>query len=531
MPSASDFSRTNSNSNTNIPPKSSRKRRSEVQSPEQQSNKSELTKEVILANIKEEDKTSNSPITCRNIKRRKEEGEKEIADDLKCEEEFNECDSPSQGIMLRNTGKETVSGKNNSSGDKVIGNFDDEDSPFSFVGSSHCYNIEYNVSPDVSSRNPNTVHPPEFYYYGNSHDVIDLMYKKSEVYPRAYVTGKPMSTEIIPRHRLAIFCWLMEVAYEEQQSRITYHLAVNFFDRVLSSAEIKPTVYQLVAGACLKLASKIEEVIPLSGENLVSKCNDAFTLKQLIKMETIVTHTLDFSMNPLTTLHFIDFYFRVISFTCDMQSCITPTNSESPLQRDNDDSSILTKKNSVDNSPISSPSSSQSHTSLSDGNKLSESTDYFLFSESPIVLQDELINYYISSAAMADFIILTSPYMCYDPSKLAAAILYAQFSDFDGYLNFSKYKREDIEEEYLYIKPFFEQIDRIVEEYKVKYDFLVEQAQKSLEGSNRNETTEDYKYRIQTSSYIYMELLNNPILKDHVEKYQNKLLYTSNNQE
>lgn len=63
MPNPSDSARTNSNSNTNIPPKSSRKRRSEIESLEQKNNKSELTRETVLANIIEgEDKS-----VCNNI--------------------------------------------------------------------------------------------------------------------------------------------------------------------------------------------------------------------------------------------------------------------------------------------------------------------------------------------------------------------------------------------------------------------------------------------------------------------------------
>uniref|UniRef100_A0A0N5BVY4 CYCLIN domain-containing protein n=1 Tax=Strongyloides papillosus TaxID=174720 RepID=A0A0N5BVY4_STREA len=527
-PSSTNQINANLNSNTTQVPKSSRKRRSELELLGEQSNNQELTKEEALADIEEEkDSSLNSPVTRQTVKRRKE-GINESANDLRCEEDFNECNSPSQVMLSQSTGTKTVTEVKKSPDGKIDVISDGTTSTFSPKKSLDSFHIEYNIYPDVSSRDDNAQHPPEIYIYGSPYDVIDLMYEKAKIYPRAYISGREMATKITYSHRITILSWLMGFAYEEKQSRITYHIAVNFFDRFLAVTVIKPSMYQLAAAACLKLASKIEEVIPISGEVLVSESGDAFTLKQLMKMEAIITHELAFAMNPLTMIHFIDVYFRIISFTCDMQNCTTPTSTGTPSKvNDTIDKSTATPSSlpnvdSTSNSPTSTPSSSRLSIHSGSENEVPDEIDTFLYNESPTELQSELIHYYISAAAMADFISLTNPHLFYNPSKLAAAILYAHFADFDGYINFSKFRKDDLKEEFTYIKPFFDKVDKIVEDYKAKYEQFLIDVQRSLE-DNRCELPVDAQHRIQTSSSLFNDHLEDQSLKEHIEEYQNNL--------
>uniref|UniRef100_A0A0N4ZNP1 CYCLIN domain-containing protein n=1 Tax=Parastrongyloides trichosuri TaxID=131310 RepID=A0A0N4ZNP1_PARTI len=506
MPKSSDSTKVNTNINKQ---KGSRKRRSEVVPEDQQlKNKPELTEEVVLDIIKEEEtKVLSSPVT-KNIKRRK--GEELTTEGLKCDEEFKGGESPVKdcGMILKSSFHQIPSLKT-SSKDKISSSQSNNTSN-NVNEIFDNFHVEYEITLDTSKSNTLKIKtPPDFILYGNSNDVIDLMYKKCEIYPKSFVIGRLPQTKLDFEHRITVLSWLMDVAYEERQSRVTFHLAVNYFDRALAASKFQLNSYQLIASACLKLASKMEEIHSLTSDTIVERTCLAFSTLQLKKMETLVSHTLEFSMNPLTTLHFVDFYYRIISHTCDLQGCATPSNSSTSSRLD-----ILN---------ASTVSSSQSSNTSFDGERNNDEIEKLFFSEEPIVLQEGLIEYYLTAVAMVDFICLTNPCQYFDSSKLAAAILYAQFADFDGDLNFSKYNKDDISEEYDYILPFFKNIDQIMEDYKEKSEFIgYEEDRAFYLQKTKKKVNEDHRYRVQTFTSLFNDYLKKDEIKEHILYYQDK---------
>ncbi|KAG9135337.1 hypothetical protein Leryth_015228 [Lithospermum erythrorhizon] len=73
----------------------------------------------------------------------------------------------------------------------------------------------------------------------------------------------------------------------------------------------KPWMIQLTAVSCLSLAAKVEEThVPLLLDFQVEECKFVFEAKTIRRMEILVLSTLQWKMNPVTPLSFIDFIIR-----------------------------------------------------------------------------------------------------------------------------------------------------------------------------------------------------------------------------
>jgi cyclin E len=72
--------------------------------------------------------------------------------------------------------------------------------------------------------------------------------------------------------------WMMEVSSEFTLKRETYHLAINFVDRLLEAQKNVPkNEFQLVGLTCLYLASKIEEIYPPKIADFAKSADNGYT--------------------------------------------------------------------------------------------------------------------------------------------------------------------------------------------------------------------------------------------------------------
>ncbi|GFZ21489.1 similar to CYCLIN D3;2 [Actinidia rufa] len=108
--------------------------------------------------------------------------------------------------------------------------------------------------------------------------------------------------------------WVLKVNAYYSFSALTAILAVNYFDRFVLSFQIqreKPWMSQLAAVACLSLAAKVEETqVPLQ----VEETKYVFEAKTIQRMEILVLSTLQWRMNPVTPLSFLDHITRRLGF-------------------------------------------------------------------------------------------------------------------------------------------------------------------------------------------------------------------------
>ncbi|KAK9054114.1 hypothetical protein SSX86_025191 [Deinandra increscens subsp. villosa] len=108
--------------------------------------------------------------------------------------------------------------------------------------------------------------------------------------------------------------WINRVSAHYGFVALTTVLAVNYFDTFLISPSFqrdKQWMSQLVAVACLSLASKVEEIqAPLLLDLQMEGSRFVFESKTVMKMELLVLSSLDWKMNPVTPLAFFDYIMR-----------------------------------------------------------------------------------------------------------------------------------------------------------------------------------------------------------------------------
>jgi len=119
--------------------------------------------------------------------------------------------------------------------------------------------------------------------------------------------------------RAILVDWLLEVHLKYRLQPVTLFLAVNILDRYLQANTVDKRILQLVGAVSLMLAAKFEEINPPEMKDITYVCDNAFTMKDTLQMETKVITSLAFNLTVPTAAHFIDLYQR--ANRCDKKHC------------------------------------------------------------------------------------------------------------------------------------------------------------------------------------------------------------------
>ncbi|CAM8998591.1 unnamed protein product [Rhodiola kirilowii] len=119
--------------------------------------------------------------------------------------------------------------------------------------------------------------------------------------------------------------WILKVQSFYSFSPLTAVLAVNYLDRFIflslhhSFQREKPWMTLLAAVACLSIAAKVEEIhVPLLLDLQVEETKYMFEAKTIQKMEILILSTLDWKLNPVNPLTFLDQFTTKLGWTCPM---------------------------------------------------------------------------------------------------------------------------------------------------------------------------------------------------------------------
>jgi len=121
-------------------------------------------------------------------------------------------------------------------------------------------------------------------------------------------TEYPHQTEVNQQSRAVVIDWLIEVASDYSLCLDTLFLAVNYFDRIIRAVPVTKDILQLLAITCLFIASKYEEVVPLTLNQLVNE--EVYTKKNILDMERIVLQNLRFKLTVSTLRNFLMRYLH-----------------------------------------------------------------------------------------------------------------------------------------------------------------------------------------------------------------------------
>ncbi|KAK4381394.1 Cyclin-D3-3 [Sesamum angolense] len=164
-------------------------------------------------------------------------------------------------------------------------------------------------------------HNPQFFFdalyceeehweRGNHEELSSLLNKEQE---NELYDGLQESPSLAMARSEAVE-WMLKVTGHYSFSALTAVLAVNYLDRFLHSFQShreKPWMTQLAAVACLSLAAKVEETqVPLLLDLQVEESKYVFESKTLQRMEILILSTLQWRMNPVTPLSFLDYIAR-----------------------------------------------------------------------------------------------------------------------------------------------------------------------------------------------------------------------------
>ncbi|XP_073834341.1 cyclin D [Musca autumnalis] len=119
---------------------------------------------------------------------------------------------------------------------------------------------------------------------------------------------KTIQKDITPPMRKIVAEWMMEVCAEEKCQEEVVLLALNYMDRFLSTKSVRKTHLQILAAACLLLASKLREPScrALSAELLVFYTDNSIHKADLIKWELFVLSRLGWDLSCVTPLDFLE---------------------------------------------------------------------------------------------------------------------------------------------------------------------------------------------------------------------------------
>ncbi|XP_075690551.1 cyclin-P [Rhinoderma darwinii] len=134
-----------------------------------------------------------------------------------------------------------------------------------------------------------------------------MMKQQSKNVVQAVDIPKSVTTEM----RTMLVDWVVQVHEYLGLQEETLYLAVYLMNSYMKVHKIRTSLLQLLAASCLFIACKMEEKLIPEPAELCFMMEDAFSKKELLKMERKVLNRLNFELNFTQPLHFL----RLLSVT------------------------------------------------------------------------------------------------------------------------------------------------------------------------------------------------------------------------
>lgn len=137
-------------------------------------------------------------------------------------------------------------------------------------------------------------------YVNDIYEYMRTLEKKYTVRP-GYLEGQ----EITGKMRAILIDWLCQVHHRFHLLQETLYLTVAIIDRFLQIKTVTRNKLQLVGVTSMLIASKYEEMYAPEVADFVYITDNAYTKKDILEMEGIILHTLNFSFGKPLCLHFL----------------------------------------------------------------------------------------------------------------------------------------------------------------------------------------------------------------------------------
>ena len=114
--------------------------------------------------------------------------------------------------------------------------------------------------------------------------------------------------------------WLVDVSVEYNLKPQTKALYTNYIQRFIGQKVIPRNELQLVGCACALIASKYEEIDPVTVDDLTYISDHSFKREKLIDMEALVLSTLKFDLVAPTCFDFMARFLRVLKIDPEIET-------------------------------------------------------------------------------------------------------------------------------------------------------------------------------------------------------------------
>ncbi|XP_041647240.1 G1/S-specific cyclin-D1 [Cheilinus undulatus] len=138
--------------------------------------------------------------------------------------------------------------------------------------------------------------------------VLHTLLRAEENYLPSPNYFKCVQKEIVPKMRKIVATWMLEVCEEQKCEEEVFPLAMNYLDRFLSVEATRKSRLQLLGAACMFLASKMKETVPLTAEKLCIYTDNSVHPGELLQMELLVLNKLKWDLASVTPHDFIEHF-------------------------------------------------------------------------------------------------------------------------------------------------------------------------------------------------------------------------------
>ena len=120
------------------------------------------------------------------------------------------------------------------------------------------------------------------------------------------------------KFRKTVVDWLTEVVtlyHQSSSSTEVLALAIMLYDKVLEKQNIRRSQLQLLGIIALRIASKYEIKYPMTLDECVYVCDDAYSKEDCFSMEPMILSVLDYNVTIPTSHTFLSIYFDIDNST------------------------------------------------------------------------------------------------------------------------------------------------------------------------------------------------------------------------